>query len=120
MSKNSFVEDLNSVYQQSKIAICPMLSGTGVKIKVIEALSFGLPVVCNERGVDGLLNKTNNGCLVSNDPDEFANYIKKLLTDEDFYTKISTEATSFFNSYHSLDANYKLLDTVFSLKVINS
>ncbi|WJS95672.1 glycosyltransferase [Flavobacterium johnsoniae] len=115
VEKISFIENLDTAYQQSKIALCPMLSGTGVKIKVIEALSFGIPVVCNERGIDGLSNKTNNGCLVTNDPNEFAEYIHKLLNDEDFYAQISSEATSFFNNFHSLEANYKLLDKVFGL-----
>ncbi|PBJ12815.1 glycosyltransferase [Flavobacterium sp. ACN6] len=120
VEKINFIEDLNSVYSKSKIAICPMLSGTGVKIKVIEALSFGIPVVCNERGVDGLVNKTNNGCLVSDDANEFANDVHKLLTDEDFYIKISSEAASFFNNHHSLKANYKILDKIFELEGVNS
>lgn len=120
VEKISFIEDLNSAYRQSKVAICPMLSGTGVKIKVIEALSFGIPVVCNERGVDGLLNKTNNGCLVSDDKNEFAAYINKLLTDDNFYDKISAEALSFFNNHHSLKANYKSLDNLFELEGVNS
>jgi len=115
VEKINFIEDLNSVYSQSKIAICPMLSGTGVKIKVIEALSFGIPVVCNERGVDGLLNKTNNGCLVSDNENEFAVYINKLLIDENYYNKVSSQAITFFNAHHSIDANYSMLDKIFKL-----
>jgi glycosyltransferase involved in cell wall biosynthesis len=116
VEKISFIENLDDAYCQSKIAICPMLSGTGIKIKVIEALSFGLPVVCNERGVDGLVNKSNNGCLVSNDPSQFADYINKLLTDSDFYHKISIEASSYFNTHHSLDSTYSMLDKIFELQ----
>ncbi len=115
VEKISFIENLDDAYRESKIAICPMLSGTGIKIKVIEALSFGIPTVCNERGVDGLVNKTNNGCLVSNDPTEFANYIDNLLTDPNFYNKISLEAVSYFNDHHSLDSVYTALDQVFEL-----
>lgn len=116
VEKISFIENLDDAYAQSKIAICPMLSGTGIKIKVIEALSLGLPVVCNERGVDGLVNKSNNGCLVSNDPNEFANLINKLLTDADFYNKISSEANTYFSAHHSLEATYSILDNVFELQ----
>ncbi|MEN2486561.1 glycosyltransferase [Flavobacterium sp. B11] len=116
VEKISFIENLDDAYAQSKIAICPMLSGTGIKIKVIEALSLGLPVVCNERGVDGLINKSNNGCLVSNDPNEFANQINTLLTDAVFYTKISSEANAYFSAHHSIDATYSLLDNVFELQ----
>ncbi|SFC52177.1 glycosyltransferase [Flavobacterium phragmitis] len=115
VEKISFIENLDDAYRESKIAICPMLSGTGIKIKVIEALSFGIPVVCNERGVDGLVNKTNNGCLVSNDSNEFAAYINELLTDSNFYHKIHSEAVSYFSNHHSTDATYSVLDDVFKL-----
>ncbi|WP_348798189.1 glycosyltransferase [Flavobacterium adhaerens] len=114
VEKILFVEDLDSVYQQTKVAICPMLSGTGLKIKVIEALSFGLPVVCNERGVDGLLNKTHNGCLIAYEENEFAKHIVQLLSDSDFYDKVSSEAISFFTENHTLEKNYKVLDKIFN------
>lgn len=115
VEKNVFVEDLDSVYSVSKVAICPMLSGTGVKIKVIEAMSFGLPIVCNERGVDGLTNKTHNGCLVTNNEVEFAQNIEKLLSDSNYYDKVSKEARIYFNENHNQDTVYKGLDKIFNL-----
>lgn len=114
ISKLEYVENLDSIYQNSKIAICPMLSGTGLKIKVVEALSFGLPIVCNERGVDGMINKTNNGCLVTNDPVKFANYISRLATDLDFYNENSVKAKQFFAENHSVETVYDTLDEVFN------
>ena len=78
IEKIEYAENLSEYYKKSKITICPMLSGTGLKIKVVESLSYGIPIVCNTRGVDGLLNKLNNGCIVTNDPNEFSNAIQKL------------------------------------------
>jgi glycosyltransferase involved in cell wall biosynthesis len=101
ITKILFAQDLSNYYSTSKISICPMLSGSGVKIKVIEALSFGLPIVTSIRGVDGLPNKTNNGCLVSNNAVEFAENINQLLTDDKFYQEKSIEAKSFFESQFS-------------------
>lgn len=116
VSKIGFINDLDEAYTSSKIAICPMLTGTGLKIKVVEALSFGLPIVCNERGVDGLLNKTKNGCLVTNDEIEFANNIKKLLENSNFYDQISNEAKAFFNETLNTDVVYKTLDAIFKIE----
>lgn len=115
VEKIEFVENLDEYYSVSKIAICPMLSGTGVKIKVIEALSFGIPVVCNERGIDGLSNKTNNGCLVTNNPMEFANFIQKLHQDSVFYEIHSENAKQFFKENHYISNTYSKLDKVFGL-----
>ena len=80
-----FVEDLEDIYGNSKICICPMLRGTGMKIKVVEAMAHGIPVVCNERGVDGLPDKMLSGCLVTDDPEVFAQYLIKLVQNNDFY-----------------------------------
>lgn len=110
-----FVKDLDEVYKKSKIAICPMLSGTGVKIKVIESLSHGIPVVCTERGVDGLLNKTNNGCLTTNDPSLFSDYINKLLNDAEFYKQNHLEAKKFFEDNFDIKKTYNVLDGIFKV-----
>lgn len=113
LTKIPFVEDLNPWYQQAKIAICPMLSGTGTKIKVVEALSHGLPVVCNTRGIDGLMNKINNGCMVSNDPKQFATYIHTLLEDRETYQTQSALAKLTFESSNEKENCYKRLDGIF-------
>ncbi len=108
-----FAQDLATYYEQAKIAICPMLSGTGTKIKVIEALSYSLPIVCNLRGVDGLVNKSNNGCLVSDDPEEFKEHITTLLNDQQEYNKLSLLARQTFESNYEEENCYKKLDRLF-------
>lgn len=113
VTKLHFVENLSDYYSNSKVAICPMLSGTGLKIKVVEALSFGLPIVCNQRGVDGLSNKSDNGCLVTNVPEEFANAIKLLLEDENYYSEISNFGKRYFLNNNDKQIVYKQIDAIF-------
>ena len=88
-----------------------MLSGTGIKIKVIEALSYGIPVVTNRRGVDGLVNKKENGCLVSDDPKIFAEEITRLLKDEIFYNQMRDNAISYFKNNHDPKLEVELMNT---------
>jgi len=111
----NFVEDLSTYYQNAKVALCPMLTGTGTKIKVVEALSYGMPVVCNTRGVDGLIDKNNNGCLVSDDAVEFKNNIMELLTDAAVYQKQAENALATFNLNYEKEQCYKNLDTVLGI-----
>lgn len=108
-----FSENLSSFYHESKIAICPMLSGTGTKIKVIEALSYQLPVVCNLRGVDGMTNKSDNGCLVSDDPFKFTQNILDLLDNSELYHQQSLLAKLTFESNYEQQNCYKRLDSLF-------
>lgn len=111
----NFVEDLSTYYLDAKVALCPMLTGTGTKIKVVEALSYGMPVVCNTRGIDGLTDKTNNGCLVSDDAVEFKNNIMELLTDSSAYQKQAENALATFNLNYEKEHCYKNLDTIFKI-----
>ncbi|AOW10926.1 glycosyltransferase [Flavobacterium gilvum] len=113
VDKLDFVENLDDYYSDSKIAICPMLSGTGLKIKVVEALSFGLPVVCNVRGVDGMVNKTNNGCLVANVPREFAADIELLINNEKVYSEISNYGKDYFANNNDRETCYNIIDAIF-------
>lgn len=116
VEKSLYLPDLDGAYAQSKVAICPMFSGSGLKIKVIEALSFGLPVVTNTRGIDGLSNKTNNGCVVENQPARFASAIQKLLTDVQYYQTVCSEAKTFYSNHYDAGVNYRQWDEIYSLE----
>ena len=110
LEKIAFAESLTPLYEESRIAICPMLSGTGLKIKVVEALAHGLPVVCTEKGMDGLPEKTNNGCTVAIDARSFAAAIQRLLSDEVEYRSQSQLGIVCFEKNFETGAVYKMVD----------
>ncbi|MCD2425981.1 glycosyltransferase family 4 protein [Niabella pedocola] len=117
VEKHLFVYDLSEYYHKAKLAICPMLNGTGVKVKVVEAMSYGLPIVCNLRGLDGLPIKDGNGCLRADSPEEFAHGIQSLLTDDKYRSKISEKAKETFNTFFEINKCYKDLDKVFNISL---
>jgi glycosyltransferase involved in cell wall biosynthesis len=108
-----FADNLESLYAKTKIVIVPILGGTGIKIKIIEAMSYGIPVVSTLLGVDGLPDKYENGCLVADDPKDFAEYIKRLLSDDDFYRAASDKIKRYFNNYISQERNMDVLKKAF-------
>jgi|SRR5690606_25139937 len=113
LSKIGVIGELHDVYHSARVVICPMLSGTGVKVKVLEGISFGKPVVTTVRGVDGLLNKRNNGCIVCNNHVEFAAAIHNLLDNPDFYREIVQQGKEYLSTYHSQKKEVQILDEVF-------
>ena len=100
-----FVENLDDLYSKTKISIAPMVSGTGMKIKTITSMSYGIPTVTTELGVDGFIDKSNNGCLVSDNPKEFASYIEKLIEDSEFYNLAQKNTIEYFKSNFSKEKN---------------
>ncbi len=111
--KHGIVDSLKEYYENSKISICPMLTGTGIKVKVLESLSYGIPVVTNRRGVDGILNKTENGCLVSENGMIFAENINMLLNNDSFYAEIQNNAKEYFLKNHTRQKEMKILNDIF-------
>ena len=119
--KLGFVEDIKDLYASSKCCICPIKKGSGMKIKVIEALSFGLPVVSTTKGVDGFVNKDFEGGMIVEDQAEiFAEQLNRLLTDKEFYKNQCQLSLNLFEKYFSAEINYSKLDKVFDFKATKS
>jgi glycosyltransferase involved in cell wall biosynthesis len=108
-----FIDNLEELYAKTKIVIVPIQGGTGIKIKTIEALSYSIPVVSTFLGVDGFPDKFENGCQVSNNPNVFANNIKKLLEDEVFYISVKNRQNEYYKKHFSFEQNIETLKNVF-------
>lgn len=91
-----YAASLDEIYCRTDVVICPLLNGTGMKIKVIEAMSRGIPVVCTSRGVDGFPDKTCNGCLVADTPADFASYLTRLAHSAEFYNLCRERVVDYF------------------------
>lgn len=105
----SFAEDLEDIYKNGKICICPMLRGTGMKIKIVEAMAYGIPVVCTGKGVDGLPDKARSGCLVTDNPDDFARYLIKLVKDPAYYDRCRKQIQSYYREVFSREKYVSLM-----------
>jgi glycosyltransferase involved in cell wall biosynthesis len=76
-----FVDDLEKLYEEVTVVCCPILYGSGTRIKILEAAAHGKPVVSTALGAEGLRLKDGSEILVRNDPGAFAEACIRLLTD---------------------------------------
>jgi glycosyltransferase involved in cell wall biosynthesis len=107
------VRELDELYRQSRLAFCPLQGGSGLKVKVVEALSFGKPVITTSYGLSGILQKHNNGCYLADSHEDFAAGISKLLDDPHEYEEYKLKAEKFFMKNFSPEGCEKSLDSVF-------
>jgi glycosyltransferase involved in cell wall biosynthesis len=68
----SFTPDIRDIYEQLGVSVVPLLAGTGVSIKTLEALSWGRPVVATPTGARGIDRAKYPLLTIANEPDEFA------------------------------------------------
>jgi len=76
-----FVEDVREPLARYAVFICPILSGSGVRVKLLEAFAAGIPVVSTRLGAEGLTATDGEICALADDPAAFAQAILLLLAD---------------------------------------
>jgi hypothetical protein len=76
------VEDLRPLYREARLAINPAVAGTGLKIKVLEALCHFRPIITWPNGVDGLAPELAALCVTALDWYEFTQRVVDLLVAE--------------------------------------
>jgi len=98
------IPDLQSVYKESKVVICPLLSGAGMKIKVVEALSYGKAIVTTSVGADGINIVHKHDAYISDDWSDFSQSIKEILIDESLRKKLEFNSKKLALSDYSYKA----------------
>jgi GT2 family glycosyltransferase/glycosyltransferase involved in cell wall biosynthesis len=73
-----YVEDIREPLARYAVFVCPILSGSGVRVKLLEAFAAGIPVVSTAVGAEGLAAKDGEFCLVADDPAGFAERVLAL------------------------------------------
>ena len=73
-----FVDNPYSIIANSKAMLCPLFNGAGIKVKVIESLACGTPVIGTAIAFEGLPINFNNFMILSNKPEEYISAMKNL------------------------------------------
>lgn len=87
-----FVDDLDKLYSSIKIVCCPIFSGGGTRIKIIEAAAYGKPVVATKIAAEGLNLEDDKEIFIHDDKDSFANRCIDLLQNNNVCENIGIAA----------------------------
>ncbi len=87
-----FVEDVREPLGRYAIFVCPILSGSGMRVKLLEAFAAGIPVVSTPLGAEGLTEKDGEICALAEDPAEFARKIVELFDDTEKAQQLACRA----------------------------
>ena len=98
-----FMPRLHTAYARARVAVVPLRCGAGVKLKVVEALRHGLPLVTTPTGAQGLPG-LGDILPVTDDPAAFAAATLRLLRDDGAWLGQSAAQSAYAEARFSRDA----------------
>lgn len=96
-----YIESLEAIYSNVDLMINPAQKGTGLKIKTVEALGYGKPLLTTSIGADGFHDQRNIAFELANTPQQFAEKIFFLANNPQRRRQLSHAAHNFAKAYNS-------------------
>lgn len=109
ISINGKIENLKEIYQKGTIAINPVQMGGGLKIKNIEAMAYGIPLITTDVGAKGLEKGINNSFLVASTIDEWIEKLLFLILSSAQREKLLKNAKSFIEENFNENKSFSTL-----------
>lgn len=92
VSFTGFVDDIRPEIAQAQVSVVPIRSGGGTRLKILEAMALGTPVVATHKGAEGLEVTGGEHLLLADDPQQFAQRTIRLLSDHDLRRRLAANA----------------------------
>jgi glycosyltransferase involved in cell wall biosynthesis len=106
---HGFVEDLRAEYARTRVYIAPIMTGGGIRTKILEAMTAGMPIVCTHFAPLGIGTTPGIHLLAADEPEEYAAAVLRLLHDDSLWMSLRRRARRFIEDNYSLQANGPLV-----------
>jgi glycosyltransferase involved in cell wall biosynthesis len=87
-----YVDDVRQPVAQSAACVAPIRQGGGTRLKILEAMALGTPVVATSKGAEGLDMIDGEHLLIADAPDAFAEAVVNVLRDTELRRRLATHA----------------------------
>lgn len=98
-----YVDRLEDYYDRCQVFIAPLLTGGGIIVKILDALSAGRPVVCSSIANEGIEALPGRDICIANSPNDFAEAVIRLINDKEYWINIINNGRQFFEARYNWD-----------------
>jgi glycosyltransferase involved in cell wall biosynthesis len=91
------VADAYEFINSKSIMVVPLFSGSGMRIKIIEGMALGKPIVTTAIGTEGISTTSGENIVVTEDADGFVQSISDLIENREYFNKISKNAIEYIH-----------------------
>jgi glycosyltransferase involved in cell wall biosynthesis len=110
-----YLDDVRPAIAQSWANIVPLRRGGGTRLKILESLALGTPVVATPKGAEGLSLTPGHDFLLANNPKEFADAVINLLSNSNLRQQLSDNGKKAIKPYDWPIIGEKLLSAIESI-----
>jgi glycosyltransferase involved in cell wall biosynthesis len=115
-----FVPDLEPLYRGSAVMVAPVIGGSGVRIKLLDAFRHGVPVVTTPDGAAGLAIAPGREAFVESAPEAFAERVVEVASDVDLQARLREAGYAFLDRHHHLGAAQAVTRALFARLSLSS
>jgi glycosyltransferase involved in cell wall biosynthesis len=113
-----YLPDIRPVIQKSWALVVPLREGSGTRLKILEAMALGVPVISTTKGAEGLNVKHGENILIADQPAELADTIRTLFDDTALRAKLAENARALVErDYDWAAVGRQLLSLIDSVRV---
>jgi glycosyltransferase involved in cell wall biosynthesis len=98
-----YVENIRPLVASSRVSVAPLLTAGGTRLKILEAMAIGTPVVSTSKGAEGLDAVPSKHLLIADSPQAFAEQVIKVLKDNALHGRLSAHARRFVRAKYDWD-----------------
>jgi glycosyltransferase involved in cell wall biosynthesis len=104
--------DIRPIAARASVTVAPLRVGSGVRLKILDSMALGLPVVSSTIGCAGLDVEDGKHLLIRDEPIAFAEAIHRLLNDRPLWQTLHRNGRQLIEQRYSWDRVFEPLDTV--------
>ena len=108
---HGFVEDVRPFFEECQILVVPLSVGSGTRIKILEAMATGTPVVSTDIGAEGIDYVDGENILIANSPQDLSAAVVRLLRDREECFRIGAAGRRLVERSYSWDSAAEVMRT---------
>jgi len=107
------VPDARPYFTRLQVLAYPLPQGSGMMIKVLEAMAYGIPVVTTTEGIEGYAAEDGRHALIADDDERFAERVAQALDDADLRRRLRRNARRLAEEHHSPQSTAAAFERVY-------
>jgi glycosyltransferase involved in cell wall biosynthesis len=109
-----YVEDPTSYQRRSAVMVVPLLAGGGMRVKILNALAMGIPIVSTTLGCEGIEVTPEQDILIGDIPDEFAAQVLRVLNEPNLGRQLAANGRKLAEEKYDYRKACRSLDDVYA------